>query len=244
MGDNNTTPTYRTMKLGFAFLAFLAIVVIATAGEADWQEDHDVSPHHSTYAQVTELYDSMLQKTVLAKKKAVKKVAKVVKKVAQKKAQKKAAKKVAKVVKKKVALKKKAALALSQFLPRGYSFPRRRLTPNHHYNVPCNKFCQMNRNEKKNKAKCRRRRTSSGPPLADQHPECVKQRKASERIARSQIRRRRSAPRGGGGGTSGGSYSHDDGSGRRRSSSTSYHGGSAKTSGGSGSKSKKGGKRL
>merc|ERR1711959_727919 len=229
MGDNNTTPTYRTMKLGFAFLAFLAIVVIATAGEADWQEDHDVSPHHSTYAQVTELYDSMLQKTVLAKKKAVKKVAKV--------------------VKKKVALKKKAALALSQFLPRGYSFPRRRLTPNHHYNVPCNKFCQMNRNEKKNKAKCRRRRTSprpplSGPPQADQHPECVKQRKASERFARSQIRRRRSAPRGGGGGTSGGSYSHDDGSGRRRSSSTSYHGGSAKTSGGSGSKSKKGGKRL
>merc|ERR1712094_67810 len=62
MGDNSTTPTYRTMKLGFAFLAFLAIVVVATAGEADWQEDPDVSPHHSTYAQVTELYDSMLQK--------------------------------------------------------------------------------------------------------------------------------------------------------------------------------------
>merc|ERR1711959_125097 len=53
MGDINTTPTYRTMKLGFAFLAFLAIVVVATAGEEEFaaveQMQDQQLPAHSSH---------------------------------------------------------------------------------------------------------------------------------------------------------------------------------------------------
>merc|ERR1712216_679781 len=219
MGDNNTTPTYRTMKLGFAFLAFMAIAVVC---EADWQEDHDVSPHHSTYAQVTELYDSMLQKpwygpTYHGRRRSP-----------YSKEQNNKAKewdhlnykeKNSKELKKKVAEKP----------------------------PPChNKWCKMQRWKAEREAKCRRRRTKPPAPFikpkADEHPVCVKIRKDNEIFWKQGgfIPRRSSYYAKGGfsGSSSGYGDSGSSSSGRRRGSSTSSSGrrrGSGVTSGGSGS---------